>query len=64
MGHNSSKFDKEAHYAEMTPKKLEELIVFYKAAIAKYPRSMTVCNEELGLVQMKLAERIGKKGTK
>ena len=62
MGHNSSKFDKDAHYAAKSTKQLEELVVFWKEAMVKHPYK--VANEELGLVQMKLAERIGKKGTK
>jgi hypothetical protein len=63
MGHNSTKFDKDAHYASKSTKQLEELVVFWKEAIAKHPEGK-MANEELGLVQMKLAERIGKKGAK
>jgi hypothetical protein len=63
MGHNSTKFDKDAHYASKSTKQLEELVVFWKESIAKRPEGK-MANEELGLVQMKLAERIGKKGAK
>lgn len=66
MGHNSTKFDKEAHYAAKTTRELEDLVVFWKNAIVKFDNRMhqghVIAIEELGLVQMKLAERIGKKG--
>jgi hypothetical protein len=64
MAYNSPKFDKDAHYASKTTKQLEELIVFWKETIAHYNESPIGCpkmaSEELALVQMKLAERIGK----
>ena len=61
---NGNKFDKDAHYAAMSTKKLEELIVFWKAAVIKHEKSKGVAStvaNELAIVQMKLAERIGKK---
>ena len=61
MGTNSSVFDKDAHYASKSTKQLEALVVFWKEAIAKHPHRFA--NEELGLVQMLLAQRIGKKST-
>lgn len=70
MAYNSPKFDKDAHYASKTTKQLEELIVFWKDAIAHYndyPSPIgcpKMASEELALVQMKLAERIGKNNEK
>lgn len=60
MGYNSSKFDKDAHYAAKSTKELEKLVVFWKEAIAKHPHHSIGINE-LAIVQLKLAERIGKK---
>ena len=60
MGYNSTKFDKDAHYAAKSTKDLEKLVVFWKEAIVKHPNHK-MANEELAIVQMKLAERIGKK---
>lgn len=60
MGFNSEKFDKDAHYAAKSTKELESLVVFWKEAVVKHPQHK-MANEELGLVQMLLAERIGKK---
>jgi hypothetical protein len=59
MAYNSPKFDKDAHYASKTTKQLEELVVFWKEAFEKHGGS--VRSNELAIVQMKLAERIGKK---
>lgn len=60
MGTNSSRFDKDEHYAAMSAKQLESLVVFWTKAVADHPQHK-IANEELALVQMKLAERIGRK---
>ena len=57
---NGNKFDKNAHYDAKTTKQLETLIAHWKDSVVKYPQCKVI-NEELGIVQMKLAERIGKK---
>jgi hypothetical protein len=66
MAYNSSKFDKEAHYASKSTKQLEELVVFWQKAIAEYdqirfkgPPNQWI--NEMHIVKMKLAERIGKR---
>jgi hypothetical protein len=66
MGYNTSKFDKDAHYASKTTKELEKLVVFWEKAISEYdvvrfkgPPNQWI--NELHIVKMKLAERIGKK---
>ena len=66
MGYNTSKFDKDAHYAAKTTKDLEQMVVFWEKAIAEYdvvrfkgPHNIAI--NELHIVKMKLAERIGKK---
>jgi hypothetical protein len=61
MGYNSSKFDKDAHYAAMTTKQLEELIAFWKKRISEHAIYHPIAHNELSLVQRKLAERIGRK---
>lgn len=61
MAYNSGKFDKDAHYAAMTTKQLQELIVFWKKRISEHLTHHPVAHEELAVVQMKLAERIGRK---
>ena len=61
MGYNTSKFDKDAHYAAKTTKELEKLVVFWKDSVNKHGLSHTIATNELAIVQMKLAERIGKK---
>ena len=60
MGTNSKKFDKDAHYAAKSTKELEKLVVFWKKAVTDHP-GRSVAIDELAIVQMKLAERIGKK---
>lgn len=60
MAYNSPKFDKDAHYAAKTTKQLEQLVVFWNDVLSQYP-DRKIANEELNLVKMKLAERIGKK---
>lgn len=57
---NGAPFDKDAHYAHMSVPQLEKLVATWKEAVAKFPQHK-LFNEELGIVQMKLAERIGKK---
>ena len=61
MGYNSSKFDKDAHYASKSTKQLEELVKFWETSIAHYRGTHTVGINELAIVKMKLAERIGRK---
>jgi hypothetical protein len=66
MGYNSSKFDKDAHYAAKTTRELEQLVVFWEEAIEKWQdhnpdRPHNSAIEELAIVRMKLAERIGRK---
>jgi len=66
MGYNSSKFDKDAHYASKSTKQLAELVVFWEKRIAEYEQkqfghSHTIAINELAIVKMKLAERIGRK---
>ena len=57
---NGAPFDKDAHYAGMSVSQLEKSVVAWKEAVVKYPQHK-LFNEELELVRMKLAERIGKK---
>ena len=65
MGYNSSKFDKDAHYASKSTKELERLVVWWENAINEFlcrndkPHNMAI--NELAIIKMKLAERIGKK---
>jgi len=61
MAYNSSKFDKDAHYAAMPTKQLQELITFWKKRISEHVNHHPRAHNELALVQMKLAERIGRK---
>ena len=66
MGYNTRKFDKDANYAAMTTKELEKLVVFWEKAVSEYDvvRFKGQPNHwinELSIVKMKLAERIGKK---
>jgi len=60
MGTNSSKFDKNEHYDAMSANQLKDLIAFWTESVKKYPQHK-IAIEELGLLQMKLAERIGRK---
>lgn len=60
MAYNTKQFDKDAHYAAKTTKQLEQLVMFWNDVLSQYP-DRKIANEELNLVKMKLAERIGKK---
>ena len=59
MSYNSPKFDKDAHYAAMSRRELEALVARYEEFLRKHPAGTTI-NEELQLVRMKLAERVGR----
>jgi hypothetical protein len=61
MGCNTSKFDKDAHYASKSTKQLEELVKFWETSIAHFNGTHNIAINELHIVKMKLAERIGKK---
>ena len=64
MGYNSSKFDKDAHYASKSTKQLADLVKFWEASIAQYNGTHNLAINELHIAKMKLAERIGKKNGK
>ena len=59
MAYNSPKFDKDAHYASKSTKELEQLVKFWEESIAKHGGNIAI--NELHIVKIKLAERIGKK---
>ena len=59
MTYNTTKFDKNAHYASKSAGELQKLVAFWEEAVAKHGGAHAV--NELQLVKMKLAERIGKK---
>lgn len=61
MGYNSSKFDKDAHYASKSTKELYELVKFWETSIANFNGTHNIAINELHIAKMKLAERIGKK---
>lgn len=65
MGYNTHHFDKDAHYAAKTTKELEQLVVFWKDAVARHEGGSlggrNIAINELAIVQLKLSERIGKK---
>lgn len=54
-------FDKNAHYAAKSTKQLEDLVKFWEESIAHFNGTHYTAINELAIVKMKLAERIGKK---
>ena len=54
-------FDKNAHYATKSTKQLEDLVKFWEESIAHFYGTHYTGINELAIVKMKLAERIGKK---
>jgi hypothetical protein len=54
-------FDKNAHYAAKSTKQLEDLVKFWENSIAHFNGTHYIAINELAIVKMKLAERIGKK---
>ena len=54
-------FDKNAHYAAKSTKQLEDLVKFWEKSIAHFNGTHHTAINELAIVKMKLAERIGKK---
>jgi len=58
MGNNSSKWDNIVHIKSRTNKQLEDLKVFWEEHLKKY--DWAICREQLALVKLEIAERIGK----
>lgn len=59
MGNNSSKWDRNAHYKAMSTRKLENLRDWWLERLNK--QENTVARNELELIRLYIAERIGKK---
>lgn len=59
MGYNSSEFNKMDHYAKKTLKQLQDTAKFFADRVEEVPRHRMV-NEELQLIKMLIADRIGK----
>jgi hypothetical protein len=60
MGTNSSKWDREAHYASKTTRELEEMRDWWLERVNR-PEHNAVAERELAYIRLQIAERIGKK---
>jgi len=58
MGNNSSKWDREAHYAGKTTKELEALRDWWLVRLKEHDHA--IGREELAYIRMLIAERIGR----
>lgn len=59
MGNNSSKWDRQAHYAALTTRQLEEKRDWWIQVLKQH--DYAAGREELAYIQLQIAERIGKK---
>lgn len=57
MGNNSSKWDNDAYLNAKTTRELEELLMWWQAEAR---RDSAISREQIQLIKMKIAERIGK----
>ena len=60
MGTNSTKWDNDAHLNAKTTRELEELLKWWQSP-ERSQHCLPLINEQIAVIKMKIAERIGRK---